>query len=156
MNPTGLSDSKQKQTSQNTTQNSYGWQTPPSTADIDKLRSTKFEVDPGIGAQFGAARRQLKNSFAQPTGAYYNPQVKEAQMRSANERLGEQESNAFRQGQFDSNRLGYGRDLAVAEMTAPTLVQQGSTSTGSGTMTAQESPFKMATGIGAALAPLSL
>lgn len=152
----GLSSSSQKQTSNNATQNSYGYQTPPSTPDIDKLRSAKFEVDPGLSAQYGQLRNDMKRSFASPTGAYLSPQVRDAQMRSGNERLGRDEANAFRSGQYDANRLGYSRDAAVAGMTAPQLTQTGSSSTGSGTVT--QTPSAMSTGLGVAgaLAPLSL
>lgn len=154
--PIGLSGSSQKQNTNNTTANSYGWQANPGSADIDKLRSAQFEVDPGLSAQYGQLRNDMKRSFASPTGAYLSPQVRDAQMRSGQERLGRDEANAFRSGQFDVNRLNYGRDAAVAGMTAPTLTQTGSNSTGSGTVTQTPSAMSTATGMAGALAPLSL
>lgn len=72
------------------------------------------------------------------------------------ERLGRDEANAYRQGQFDVNRLGYGRDVAVAGMTAPQLTQTGSSSTGQGTVSQSQSPFATIASVGAAAAPLSL
>lgn len=152
----GLSDSKQKQTSSNQTANSYGWQANPGSADIDKLRNAKFEIDPGLAAQYGRQRRDLQSSFQQPTGAFLSPQVRDAQLRSGQERLGRDEAQASREGAYDVNRLNFGRDATVAGMTAPQLTQVGSSSTGSGTVTQTPSALSTATGIASSLAPLSL
>jgi hypothetical protein len=152
----GLSGSSQKQNTNNATTSTYGYQTPPSTPDIDKLRNTQFEVDPGIAAQYGRQRNDLRSSFQQPTGAFLSPQVRDAQLRSGMERLGRDEAQASREGTFDKNRLEYGRNSAVAGLTAPQLTQTGSTSSGSGTITQNPSPFSTALGVGSALAPLSL
>lgn len=130
--------------------------TPPDTADLQKLRGAKFEVDPGLKAEYANLRRGQENSFGQPQGAYYNPQVKAQMLESGKERLGQQEAQAFREGQFDVNRLNYSRDAAVAGMSAPTLVQNSSSSTGSGTVSQGQSPFSTALQVGAAAAPLSM
>lgn len=134
----------------------YGYEQPPDTPDIAKLRGAKFEVDPGLKSEYANLRAGVDKGFAAPTGAYYNPQVKDAIRRSSQERLGQQEAQAFREGQFDANKLGYSRDVAVAGMTAPTLVQRGSSSTGSGTVTQSESPLKTAVSVAGAAAPLSM
>lgn len=160
----GLSDKKQTQqstqTQQSQTQNQYGWQTKPSTPDLDNLRNQKFEVDPGLSAQYGRQRQQLEHGFNQPTGAYYSPQVKDAMLRSGRERLGQQEAEAYRGGQFDKNKLDYSRNLAVAGMSDPVLTQTGSSSTGtgssSGTVKQSESPWGTIAQVGAAAAPMSL
>ena len=156
----GLSGSSQKQDtrSTNNTQNTYGFETPPSTPDIDKLRNQQFEVDPGRASQYGRQRADLQKSFAQPLGGYLSPQVRDAQMRSGQERLGRDEAEAMRGGQFDKNRLDYSRNAAVAGMTAPQMVQRSSSSTGTNTGTVTQNPSAMSTalGIGSSLAPLSL
>lgn len=156
----GLSDQKQKttQTQQSQARNEYGWQAPPDSPDLNKLRDAKFEIDPGIPAQFGRERQQLEHGFNQPAGAYYPTQVKDAILRSGNERIGQQEAQAMREGQFDVNKLNFARDSAVAGMTRPVLTQTGSTSSGSGTGTAtqSQSPYGTIASVGAQFAPLSL
>ncbi len=156
----GLSDTKQKSntTQQSQQQAQYGWQAPPTTPSLDKLRTEKFEIDPGLAAQYGQARNQLEHGFNQPAGAYLPKQVQQQQLQSGRERLGQQEAQAMREGQFDVNKLNYGRDLAVAGMERPTLTQTGSTSSGSsqGTTVQSESPFKVGAQIAAQAAPLSL
>lgn len=128
----GLSSSEQKQKSNNTTTSTFGREPGASSPDIDRLRNDKFEIDPGIAAQYGRQRADLNKSFAQPLGGYLSPQVRDAQMRSGNERLGRDEAQAMREGANDVNQLNFGRNAAVANLTAPPLVQRGSTSTGSG------------------------
>lgn len=150
----GLSDKKQTQTSNNATTTSWGHIAPPNTPDLDNLRNRKFQVDPGISAQYSGLRSRLAKSFNSPTGAYYNPQVQEGILRSRNESLGQQEGQAFREGQFDVNKLNYGRDVAVAGMTAPQLVQTGGTSSGTGTIKSSQSPWGTIAQVGAQVAPM--
>ncbi len=160
----GLSDKKQE-TKQASTQsgqatNTYGYQTPPTTPDLDRLRDQQFEVDPGLSAQYGRQRRELESSFNQPTGAFYPPQVRDAILRSGRERLGQQEAEAMRGGQFDKNKLDFARNSTVAGMTAPVLTQTGSqtsgTSTGNSTVTQSENPTGAIVKTAASLAPMSL
>lgn len=61
-----------------------------------------------------------------------------------------------RAGQFDVNRLNTTKDLALADLTKPILTQTGSSSTGSGTVTQSDSPFKTALNVAGAAAPLSM
>lgn len=152
----GISSSSQNQTSRNTTANTFTRLPGASSPDIDTLRNTKFDIDPGLSAEYGKARSDLNKSFQQPLGAYLSPQVRDAQLRSGNERLNRDEAQAMRQGQYDVNNQKFGRDVTVAGLTAPPLVQAGSTSTGSGTVTQNPSAFSTALGIGSAVAPLSL
>lgn len=152
----GLSDSKQKSTQQSTQANTYGYTTPPPTADISKLRDAKFTVDPGLDAEYDNLRSQVDKSAHDPLGPSYNPQVVAQQRKAAMERLGTQEAQAYRGGQYDANRLGYSRDATVAGMTAPTLTQTGSSSSGSGTVTQSQNPFATALKVGATTAPMSM
>ena len=66
----------------------------------------------------------------------------------------QQAGEQTREGQFDVNKLNYGKNLAVAGMTAPVLTQTGGTS--SGKTVQSESPWGTALQIGSAAAPLSL
>ena len=156
----GISDTKQKSnsTQQSQQQAQYGWQAPPTTPSLDKLRTEKFEIAPGITAQYGQARNTLEHSFNQPAGAYLPKQVQQQQLQSGRERLSRDEAQAMREGQSDVNRLNFARDTTVAGMDRPTLTQTGSTSSGtsSGTTVQSESPFKVGAQIAAQAAPLSL
>lgn len=152
----GLSDSKQKQTSNNVSTTSYDYKTPPTTPALTKLADTKFEVDPGLHAQYSSLRNRLKSGFNNPLGADYNPEVRDAIIRSGEENLGQQEAEAYRGGQFDANRLGYSRDTTVAGMSAPNLVQTGGTNAGTGTITQSQSPISGIISGAAAAAPLSM
>ena len=101
-----------------------------SSPDIDALRNAKYEIDPSIGYRAGAAKRRLDNSFTNPLGGYSTPQRDEAIRRSAGRSIDEQSGMEARAGQFDVNRLNLGKEQFLAGLTAPPLVQSGSTSTG--------------------------
>lgn len=152
----GLSSSEQEQKSKNTTDNTFTRLPGASSPDIDKLREAKFDIDPGLSAEYGKARSDLNKSFQQPLGAYLSPQVRDAQMRSGNERLNRDEAEAMRKGQYDVNNMKYGRDVTVAGMTAPPLVQTGSSSSGTGTISQTPSGIDTGLKIAGAVAPLSL
>lgn len=132
--------------------------TPPSTPALDKLAGAKFEVDPGLSAQYGKLRSDLKSGFNNPLGADYNPEVRDAIIRSGNEQLGQQEAQAYRGGTADVNKLNYARDATVAGMSAPQLTQTGGTSSGtnSGTVVQSQSPVSGIISGAAAAAPLSM
>jgi len=155
----GLSDQKQESKGKTATTSTaqYGWKAPPTTASLDKLRTQQFEIDPGIAAQYGQARHELEHSFNQPAGAYLPKQVQQQQLQSGKERLGRDEAQAMRQGQYDVNKLNYSRDLAVAGMDAPTLTQDRSDSSGtsSGTVVQSESPFRVGAQIAGQVAPFA-
>lgn len=77
-------------------------------------------------------------------------------LRASDERLGQEEAQAFRSGQYDVNKLDYAKKAAVAGMTAPQLTQTGSSNTGSGTITQSTNPAGSIISAGASLAPLSM
>lgn len=66
----------------------------------------------------------------------------------------QQAGEQTREGEFDVNRLNYGKNLATAELTKPVLTQTGSS--GTGTVRQSENPFATVTGLAANIAPLSL
>lgn len=81
-------------------------------------------------------------------------------LRSGSRELMQRSGEETRAGQYDVNRLNFGRDSAVAGMSQPVLTQTGSTSqgtnTGTGTVTNSTSPLGGILSAGASLAPLSL
>jgi len=148
----GLSDKSQKSTGTSTV--NYDYKLPPSTPALDKLRSRTFEIDPGIGAQYGAQRQNFLRSFKSPTGAFLSPQVRDMQQTSGLERLGQEQAQAEREGQYDVNKQNYARDVAVAGFEQPQLVNTGGSQ--SGTVNQSTSPWGSILSAGAQAAPLSL
>lgn len=122
--------------------NSYGWQTAPETADVAALRDFKFQADPSIGYAFGSAKSAIGNSFNNPLGGVYSPQMRDAILRSSLSGLAQQESQAKSEAHQGLQGQQFAQRAAVAGMTAPRLVQLGSsgTSTGQGN-SVQSSPL---------------
>lgn len=79
-------------------------------------------------------------------------------MRSGSREIMQKSGEETRAGQYDVNRLNFGRDAAVAGMSQPVLTQTGSTNQGqsSGTTTQSTSPYGSILSAGASLAPLSM
>jgi hypothetical protein len=100
-----------------------------SSPDIDTLRSSKFSVDPTIGFRAGESKRRLGNTFINPLGGYSTPQRDEAIRRAGERGIDERTGMETRAGQFDVNRLNLGKQQFLAGLTAPPLVQSGSSST---------------------------
>lgn len=100
-----------------------------SSPDIDTLRSTQFKVDPTIGFRAGSAKRRLDNSFINPLGGYSTPQRDEAIRRSASRDIDMQAGMESRAGQYDVNNQTYGKNAYLAGLTAPPLVQTGTSGT---------------------------
>jgi len=152
----GLSDKKQESKGTTASTASYDYKTPPSTPALDTLKNQTFEIDPGIAAQYGRQRNDLQRSFGQPQGGFVPPQVRDAQMRSGMERLGRDEAQAMREGAYDVNKLNFARNQSVAGMSAPQLVQTGTTGTQQGTVKHSESPVAEIARFGSSVAPISL
>jgi hypothetical protein len=123
----------QNQNYNNASTNSYSQITPNDTADISKFRDWNPQIDPGLGAQYGAAHERLHSSFINPLGGYSTPQMRDAQQRTGDRQLNQDEASAFRSGQYDVNNQKAGQLGTLATLTAPRLVQTGSTASGTGT-----------------------
>jgi hypothetical protein len=116
-------------TNTSTTENRYQRMPGASSPDIDTLRSSEFKVDPSIGYRAAGSRNRLNASLLNPTGGYTTPQIQDARRMSANREIDEQAAMAGRAGQFDVNNLNMGKMQYLAGLTAPPLVQSGSSST---------------------------
>lgn len=119
-----------KQQTTQTQANTYAWQSPPESADVNSIREWKPQIDPSLSYSFGRARRALSDSFDNPQGAYTTPAVRDAQQRAGNERLAESEAQAMRGGYADVNNQEMVKRMGLAELTNPRLVQTGGSSTG--------------------------
>lgn len=112
-----------------TTQNQFQRLPGASSPDIDTLRGTQFKVDPTIGFRQAAGKRQLERTLNSPTGGYRTAAMRDALQLEGERELGQQAGMESRAGQYDVNNQTYGKNLAVAGLTAPPLVQSGSTGT---------------------------
>lgn len=130
-------EQKQSQSYNNST--SYGWQTPPESADVAALRGFKFQADPSIGNAFGSAKNQIANSFNNPIGGLYSGNMRDSILRSSLSDLSQKEAMA--RGEANSALQGqrFGQAATVASMTAPRLVTTGSSGSGTGQSTAVQS-----------------
>jgi hypothetical protein len=84
------------------------------------------------------------------------PQVADMQRQSGMERLGRDQAQAEREGAYDVNRLNFARNQSVAGMTAPQLVQTGTSGQQQGTVQQSQSPWGTIASAGAQAVPLSL
>lgn len=120
--------------------NSYGYMTPPETADVQKLRDFKFTADPRIGYAFGSAKNKIANSFNNPIGGVYSPQIRDAILRSQYAQLAQGESQAQSEAGQSLQGQQWGQQAAIAGLTSPRLVQTGSSGTSSGQNVTQQQP----------------
>ena len=149
----GMSEKKQTETKEETGKaaNTYSFHQNPGSPQLTALGKLKFNVDPGLHAQFGNLRNQVDKAAHDPMGAAYNPYSAQQQRKAARERLGQQEAQAYREGEYDVNRLNLARDTTVAGLTAPVFAQdtQDTSSYGKGTTVQSESPWGKIAAIGA-------
>lgn len=121
------------QSSQFAHTNTYDWLNPPDTADIQSLRDFKFTADPRIGYTYGNARNQAANSFNNPLGGAYSPQMRDQILRSTLSDLSQREGQAYSEANQQLQGAQAAQKAGVAALTAPRMVQTGSSGVGSGT-----------------------
>lgn len=96
-------------------------------------------ADPGIGYGFASAKSAIGNSFSNPLGGVYSPQMRDAILRSSLSDLTMKESQARSAAQYDVNNQNYAKLSGLASLTSPRLVQTGGTSSGTGNSTVTQS-----------------
>lgn len=124
---------QQQQSSAFNNTNTYNWMTAPETADVQALRDFKFTADPRIGYTYGNARNQAANSFNNPIGGNYSPQMRDQILRSTLSDLSQREGQAYSEANQGLQGQQFAQRGALASLTAPRLVQSGSSGTGTGT-----------------------
>ncbi len=122
---------QQSQQSLNTAQS--GSTSVPDTPDIQAYRAWQPQTDPGLSYQYANARNRLNDSFNNPLGGYATPGMVDAQKRTANRQLNQDESQAFRAGSYDVNQQKAGQLGNLASLTRG--VNTTGTSSGTGSMT---------------------
>lgn len=148
------SKNKQQQTQQqqfNNT-NTYGWMTPPDTADISAMRGFQFQADPRVPYSFARARQNVGSTYDSPTSGYTTPALRDAATRSQFEDIGQAEGQALREENYARQGLEYARTADVASMTQPRLTQTSSSGTSSGTSNTVQSQGMLGQAIGGASA----
>lgn len=111
------------------TENTYDYKAPPITPEVQALKEFKATTDPTIPFHYAARRQELENSYQQPIGSYTTPAVREAANRSAGQALDMEQAAATQASQFNADNTNYGRNVTVAQMTSPQLIQTGGTQT---------------------------
>jgi len=124
------SKSTQSQNFQST--NQYGFMNTPDTDDFKRMREFDFQADPSIANVYGNARNQAANSFNNPLGGVYSPQMRDQILRSTLSDLSQKEGQARSEAYNDLQGARFSQRAAVAGLTAPRLVQQSSSGTSSG------------------------
>lgn len=105
--------------SKTTTTANYGFFQKPNWAELDTLKAWNPQADPTIGYNFGRQRQDLERSFVSPTGSYQTPELREQQMRSGIENIGQNEAQARRADMYDQNQMNLGKLTNIAQMKAP-------------------------------------
>jgi hypothetical protein len=95
--------------------------------DIQTLRGTQFQMDPSIPYRAAAAKRNLYNTYQNPTGGYTTPAMQDMALRAGNRQIDEQAAQQARVGQYDVNQQNFQKNAYLASLTAPPLVQTGGT-----------------------------
>lgn len=135
----GHSTQEQKQSYNNT--NTYGWQTPPDTADTQALRDFKFEEDPHIPYIFGRQRQQAHDSYKNPFGGFTTPQIRDQNLRAIDSDSAQNEAQAHVEDKASKQGMEFGKLATVAGMTGPRLTQTGGSGNSGGTSTYSDSPL---------------
>lgn len=120
----------QNQSFQN--QNTFAQVKPEDTQDIQAFRAWNPQSDPNIPYRAASAHERLHSSLINPIGGYYSPNTREAIQRSGDRQIDQDASMASRSGQYDINNQRMSQLASLAGLTAPHIVQSGSS--GSGTM----------------------
>lgn len=144
-----MGGSRQQQTQQQSQSfantNTYGWLTPPETADTTAMRDFEFGQDPRLSYNFARAAQRLRDTYNNPMGGYTTPQLRDARLRAGYEDLAQEEGQAIREDSYARQGLDYARTVDVAQMTQPRMAQTSSSGSSSGnssgTITQQQSPL---------------
>ena len=114
---------KPKQVTDTTSTNEYGFFQKPSWQGLEDLKAWNPQADPTIGANFARQRQDLERSFVAPTGSYQTPELREQQMRSGIQNIGQNEAIARQADQYGQNQQKLGQLGTVATLGAPEFAQ---------------------------------
>lgn len=112
-----------------TSENEYGFFQKPSWQGLEDLKAWNPQADPTIGANFARQREDLGRSFVAPTGSYQTPELREQQMRSGIQNIGQNEAIARQADQYSQNQQKLGQLGTIATLGAPEFAQTKGTQT---------------------------
>lgn len=99
----------------------------PSWQGLKNLEAWRPEADPSIDANFAEQQNNLERSMISPTGSYMTPELREQQMRSGTQQIGQNRAVAKRADQHGQNQLRLGQLGNVAALGAPEFAQTKAT-----------------------------
>ena len=115
------------------TKNSFEHIPTPITPEIKNAQSVannlRGAVDPQIRYDYANARTDFNSQFHNPSGKYTTQAERDAMHRAGLKEMAQDETNDTVQGAFDANDNDFQRQKALAQLTAPKLVQTGGTTT---------------------------
>lgn len=111
-----------------TTENQYQFFQKPSWQGLEDLKAWNPTADPTIGANFGQQKNDFERSFVAPTGSYQTPELREQQMRSGIQQIGQNEGIARQADAYRQNNQKLGQLGTVASLSAPEFANTKSTS----------------------------
>lgn len=107
----------------NVQSNDYQFFQKPSWGGLEDLQKWNPQADPSIGANFGQQKNDLERSFVAPTGSYQTPELREQQMRSGIQNIGQNQAIATRADQYNQNQMKLGQLGTAAQLSAPEFAQ---------------------------------
>jgi len=121
--------SKKKQETKNT----YEYMAPPVTQELTTAKNVsadlRGQINPRIRAQFAGARQEVDDQFVNPMGQFTTQAVRDATKRAGKQSLSQQENQALNEADYMTNATDFERQMALAGITTPSLVQTGGTTT---------------------------
>lgn len=121
--------SKKKQETKNT----YEYMAPPVTQELTTAKNVsqdlRGQINPRIRSNFAGMRQDVEEQFVNPMGQYTTQAVRDATVKAGKQSLAQQENQALNEADFMSNATDFERQMAMAAITTPNLVQTGGTTT---------------------------
>lgn len=132
-------------TQQSTSQSQSGTSTSTvgNTPDIEAARGFQFRPSPRLPNIFAAAQQRLANSFNNPIGGAYSPNMRDALKRSSQRSFAQQGAQAESEANADLQSQQYAQKYSLASLTAPRTSNYSGQATGTGTATQQTNPGVM-------------
>lgn len=112
-----------------TTENQYQFFQKPEWGELNDLKGWNPQADPTIAANYGNQQNELARSFVSPTGSYQTPELREQQMRSGIQQIGQNQATATRADQYGQNAMKLGQLGTAAQLGAPQFAQTKGTTT---------------------------
>ena len=145
--------SKSKQQTQQQNTNTWGYQQAPITPYTQAaINASDVTEDPSIQNRYASMEDDVRNSYDDPYGAYTSPDVRQKSMLSRLLKLNTERDKALSENRFNTQQQRFGNKVSIAQLTAPSLVQTGGSS--SGTVTQSQPLFgQIMSGLGAVAGP---